>query len=88
METNQDKAQETAPKPKQPPGFRRFKTLLEKIVSAPPLEKGASGTARVSQWKLRPFETGLYTVVLIAQNPKSALQDTTQRRETGFPAPS
>jgi hypothetical protein len=47
METNQDKAQETAPKPKQPPGFRRFKRLLERIVTTPPLQKQTAAQAPI-----------------------------------------
>jgi len=39
METNQGKVEEKAPKPKQPPGFRAFKKLLQRVVTAPPLRK-------------------------------------------------
>lgn len=35
-----DKAEATEkPKPKKPPGYRKFKKLLEQVVTAPPLKK-------------------------------------------------
>jgi hypothetical protein len=38
MEKSQDKAVEKET-PKKPPGFRRFKKLLEQVISAPPLRQ-------------------------------------------------
>ncbi|MFY9978196.1 MAG: hypothetical protein WAK22_08190, partial [Candidatus Sulfotelmatobacter sp.] len=42
MEKNHDKVEGKEPKPKKPPGFRKFKKLLKRVVNAPPLRKPAT----------------------------------------------
>lgn len=37
-ESSKDKAEEKE-RPKQPPGFRKFRKLLKQVVKAPPLRK-------------------------------------------------
>jgi hypothetical protein len=39
MEKKPDRAEGKEPKPKKPPGFRKFKKLLKQVVGAPPLKK-------------------------------------------------
>jgi hypothetical protein len=42
-----DKAEAEKPKPKKPPGYRKFQSLLEQVIKAPPMRKkgGNGGTA-------------------------------------------
>ena len=34
-----DKAEAEKPKPKKPPGYRKFQSLLEQVIKAPPMRK-------------------------------------------------
>ena len=38
-ELDKDEAKEKSPKPKKPPGYRKFEKLLKQVVNAPPLKK-------------------------------------------------
>ncbi len=35
-----DKAEAKKPKPKKPPGYRKFKRLLEQVIKSPPMRIG------------------------------------------------
>ncbi len=35
-----DKAEEEKPRPKRPPGYRKFEKLLKQVIKAPPMKKG------------------------------------------------
>jgi hypothetical protein len=43
MEKNRDKAVGKKQKATKPPGFRRFKKLLKRVISAPPLRQKSRG---------------------------------------------